>query len=146
GGAGKDTMRGGGGNDLYFVDNAGDVVEELGSDSGDEARSAAVLMTAMAGVEHYTYSGTKAWNFAGTGADNRIAGGGGADKLEGASGNDTLLGNAGNDLLVGGIGDDWLDGGLGSDTMKGGAGKDTYVVNAVGDKIDEEGNADIGDL
>jgi Ca2+-binding RTX toxin-like protein len=146
GGTGKDTMRGGGGNDLYLVDNAGDVVEELGSDSADEVKSAVVRFTAIAGVEHYTYSGATAWSFVGTSAANKVSSGADADKLDGASGNDTLLGNAGNDLLVGGIGDDWLDGGLGNDTMKGGAGKDTYVVNAAGDKIDEEGNTDIGDL
>ncbi len=41
---------------------------------------------------------------------------------------------------------DSLDGGTGNDLMKGGAGNDTYVVNAAGDKIDEEGNADTADL
>ena len=112
----------------------------------DEVKSAVVRFGAIAGIEHYTYSGSVAWAFAGTGADNRVSGGRGADKLDAANGNDTLLGNAGNDLLAGGAGDDWLDGGLGSDTMKGAAGKDTYLVNAVGDKIDEEGNAGIGDL
>ena len=146
GGTGKDTMRGGSGNDFYVVDNVGDVVEELGSDSGDEVKSATVRFTAIAGIEHYTYLGTAAWAFVATSADNKIAGGAGADQLNGANGNDTLFGNAGNDLLIGGLGDDWLDGGLGNDTMKGGAGKDTYVVNAAGDKIDEEGNADNGDL
>jgi Ca2+-binding RTX toxin-like protein len=146
GGTGMDTMRGAGGNDHYLVDNAGDVVEELGSDSGDEVKSAVVRFSAIAGIEHYSYSGATAWAFVATAADNKVSGGGGADKLDGANGNDTLLGNTGNDLLLGGAGDDWLDGGLGSDTMKGGTGKDTYVVNSVGDKVDEGGNADVGDL
>jgi Ca2+-binding RTX toxin-like protein len=147
GGTGKDTMRGGAGNDFYLVDNAGDVIDEqLNSDTGDEVKSAVVRFAAIASIEHYTYTGTAAWTFVATSANNKILGGSGADKLDGADGNDTLLGNAGNDLLAGSIGDDGLDGGVGNDTMKGGAGKDTYVVNATGDKIDEEGNADVGDL
>ena len=147
GGTGADTLRGGAGNDLYIVDKAGDVVDEQGNaDTGDEVKSASVLLAAIAGIEHYTFTGTKAWTFTGNGSDNRITGGSGADNLDGADGNDTLLGNGGNDTLAGGIGDDSLDGGTGNDLMKGGAGNDTYVVNAAGDKIDEEGNADTADL
>jgi len=144
---GNDTLRGGAGNDLYIVDKAGDVVDEQGNtDTGDEVKSASVLLTAIAGIEHYTFTGTKAWTFTGNGSDNRITGGSGADSLDGAAGNDTISGNGGNDTLAGGIGKDSLDGGTGNDLMKGGAGNDTYVVNAAGDKIDEEGNADTADL
>jgi Ca2+-binding RTX toxin-like protein len=145
--AGNDTLRGGGGNDLYIVDKVGDVVdEESNTDTGDEVKSVTVLLAAIAGIEHYTFAGTKAWTFTGNGSDNRISGGSGADNLDGAGGNDTLLGNGGNDTLTGGIGADSLDGGTGNDLMKGGAGSDIYVVNAAGDKIDEEGNADAADL
>jgi Ca2+-binding RTX toxin-like protein len=144
--AGKDTLMGGGGNDLYILDNAGDVVDEQGADTGDEVKSATVRFAAIAGIENYTYTGSAAWTFAGTGADNRISGGAGADNLGGADGNDTVFGNSGNDTLAGGAGDDWLDGGLGNDTMKGGIGNDTYVLNAAGDKIDGEDNADVADL
>jgi Ca2+-binding RTX toxin-like protein len=147
GGIGADTLRGGAGNDLYIVDKAGDVVDEQGNaDTGDEVKSASVLLSSIAGIEHYTFTGAAAWTFAGSGANNRIFGGLGADNLDGTGGNDTLLGNGGNDTLIGGIGADSLDGGFGNDVMKGGAGNDTYVVNAVGDKIDEQGNADTGDL
>ena len=144
---GADTLRGGAGNDVYIVDQAGDVVDEQGNtDTGDEVKSASVLLAAITGIEHYTFTGTKAWTFTGNGSDNRITGGSGADNLNGAGGNDTLLGNGGNDTLAGGSGADSLDGGTGNDLMKGGAGNDTYVVNAAGDKIDEEGNADTADL
>ena len=144
---GADTLRGGAGNDLYIVDKAGDVVDEQGNaDTGDEVKSATVLLTSIAGIEHYTFTGAAAWTFTGTGSDNRITGGTGANSLDGADGNDTLLGNGGNDTLIGGLGVDSLDGGTGNDLMKGGAGNDIYVVNAVGDKIDEEANADTGDL
>ena len=142
-----DTLRGGTGNDVYIVDKAGDVVDEQGNtDAGDEVKSASVLLASIAGIEHYTFTGAAAWTFTGSGADNRITGGSGANNLDGAGGNDTLLGNGGNDSLLGGSGNDSLDGGTGSDLMKGGAGNDTYVVNAVGDKIDEQGNADTADL
>ncbi|HKP25759.1 MAG TPA: PQQ-dependent sugar dehydrogenase [Dongiaceae bacterium] len=145
--AGNDTLRGGAGNDVYIVDQAGDVVDEQGNaDIGDEVKSASVLLAAIAGIEHYAFTGTAAWTFAGNGSDNRVSGGSGADSLDGASGNDTLLGNGGNDTLAGGLGKDSLDGGLGNDLMKGGAGDDLYVVNAAGDKIDEDGNADAADL
>jgi Ca2+-binding RTX toxin-like protein len=39
GGAGADTMRGGFGSDVYFVDNAGDVLDEGGGNGPNEVRS-----------------------------------------------------------------------------------------------------------
>ena len=147
GGGGADLLFGGTGNDIYVVDNAGDVVnEESNTDTNDELRSAALLLGSVAGIEHYTYSGSAAWNFTGTSAGNKVSGGTGNDILNGAVGNDTLSGNGGNDTLIGGIGDDWLDGGTGNDAMKGGAGNDIYVVSDAGDTIDEEGNADSADV
>ena len=147
GGAGADTLKGAAGNDTYILDNVGDVVdEETNTDSGDEVKSTAPIAAAFAGIENYTYTGTKAWNFTATAADNKISGGSVSDALNGGAGNDTLLGNSGNDVLIGEDGDDWLDGGIGNDKMKGGAGNDTYLVNALGDSIDEEGNLDTNDL
>ena len=52
---------------------------------------------------------------------------------------DTLNGGAGNDLLFGGSGGDTLNGGAGADHMFGGTGSDTYVVDSVGDVVDETG-------
>ncbi len=83
--------------------------------------------------------------FGGVGNDT-LLGAQGNDILTGGAGNDNMRGGAGNDTLAGGIGADSLDGGTGNDLMKGGTGNDTYVVNAAGDKIDEEGNADTADL
>ena len=45
----------------------------------------------------------------------------------------TLIGNAGNDIL---------NGKGGTDILKGGAGNDTYLLDNVGDGVDEQGNAD----
>ena len=63
------------------------------------------------------------------------------DTIYGFNGNDTLNGLAGNDVLYGGDGNDRLVGGLGADTMVGGDGNDTYVVDNVGDVVDETGGS-----
>ncbi|MBB6341755.1 Ca2+-binding RTX toxin-like protein [Pseudomonas fluvialis] len=60
-----------------------------------------------------------------------------ADTLTGSFVNDHLMGLAGNDLLLGKQGNDYLDGGSGADTLKGGSGSDTYIIDNVGDVIDE---------
>jgi Ca2+-binding RTX toxin-like protein len=146
GGVGADTLRGGAGNDIYVVDNAGDKIDEgANADTGDEVKSSLVLGL-FAGIENYTYTGTKAWSFTGTTANNKISGNTVNDTLNGAAGDDMLLGNGGNDLLIGEAGNDTLDGGAGIDKMLGGAGNDTYVINALTDVINEEGNADTDDV
>jgi Ca2+-binding RTX toxin-like protein len=65
-----------------------------------------------------------------------------ANTLTGSTGNDQLLGLAGNDTLVGGAGNDVLNGGTGADLLKGGLGNDTYVVDDVGDVVDETPTVD----
>jgi Ca2+-binding RTX toxin-like protein len=60
-----------------------------------------------------------------------------ANTLIGSAGHDQLLGLAGNDTLVGGAGNDVLNGGTGADLLKGGLGNDSYVVDDVGDVVDE---------
>ncbi|QXH45711.1 calcium-binding protein [Pseudomonas xanthosomatis] len=52
-------------------------------------------------------------------------------------GNDTLLGSTGNDTLLGFAGDDLIDGRGGADIMIGGVGNDTYVVDNIGDQVQE---------
>jgi Ca2+-binding RTX toxin-like protein len=64
----------------------------------------------------------------------------GNDSIQGGPDDDHLLGRAGSDTIVGFGGDDTLEGGAGADLMKGGPGDDTYVVDNVGDKIEEAGN------
>ena len=146
GGTGADTITGGAGNDTYIVDSLLDLVDEgVNTDSADLVKTNVLIAGAFAGIENYTYTGTKAWTFTGTTADNKITGGSVKDTLNGGDGNDTLLGNGGNDVLFGEVGDDLLDGGVGSDKMKGGAGNDTYVISALTDVVDEEGNADTDD-
>src|SRR5262249_17227049 len=118
--AGADTMAGGKGDDIYYIDDAGDVVTENPSaGTADEVRTTLDL-TRIANVENYSYTGTKAQNFTDTDAgDHKITTGSGADSLGGGNGNDTL------------------NGGAGADTMAGGAGDDTYVVDNLKDSIIE---------
>ena len=125
GGAGTDTLVGGIGNDLYVVDNAKDVISELGSDSGDTVRSSTIsldlTLPAYAGIENIELQGKLALHAAGNDGVNSITGNDGANLLSG---------HGGNDVLVGGAGNDTLDGGGGVDVMTGGAGDDTYLVDS----------------
>lgn len=146
GGAGADTLKAGGGNDKYVLDHAGDVVDEEGNtDEGDEVLTKLAIAGPVAGIENYTYTGTKAWTFTGSADANRVTGNTAADSIDGAEGNDMLLGNGGNDTLTGGLGDDTLDGGAGDDKLRGGAGNDVYVIGSLKDTIDEGGNLDTDD-
>ena len=63
----------------------------------------------------------------------------GFENVTGSNFNDTLTGTTGNNVLSGLAGNDTLNGGVGADTMFGGTGNDTYVVDNVGDVVDETG-------
>ena len=97
-------MAGGSGDDMYFVDDAGDVVVEV--DNGDiDTVWSSIDYTLGADVERLVLTGGAR---SGTGNDlaNRIAGNAGDNTLDGGAGADTLEGGAGNDVyLVGDAGD-----------------------------------------
>jgi Ca2+-binding RTX toxin-like protein len=142
GGAGADNMRGGAGNDVYVIDGE-DVINESiagsgGTDTVQSSISFSLANTAslLGAVENLTLLGSGDITGTGNALGNRLAGN---------AGNNTLGGGAGDDSIHGFDGNDWLDGGTGEDLLKGGTGNDTYVVDAAGDTIDEEGNADAGD-
>ncbi|MDE3816037.1 calcium-binding protein [Sinorhizobium meliloti] len=111
GGAANDVMRGGLGDDTYFVDNAGDIVDE-NSDSGaglDIIRSGISLSLAntaavKGNVEYLVLLGTGAINGSGNALNNAMSGNGAANTLNGAAGNDLLNGSLGNDTLIGSAG------------------------------------------
>ena len=113
GGLGADTLAGGAGTDTYYVDNAGDAVNEASGDGQDWVLST-ITYALGANVE-------------------------GLALLSAANINAT--GNSANNWLYGGAGNNSLDGGLGDDTMVGGLGNDTYVVDAAGDVVTEGQNA-----
>ncbi len=129
GGAGADVMQGLVGNDLYIVDNAADVIIELGGGGTDSVIvDAAVNYTLAADLENLTLRNAGALQGTGNNLDNTIIGNTAAN---------TLLGLAGNDSLNGGGGNDTMNGGAGIDTMTGGAGADRFVF---GSNIAEIGN------
>ncbi|MBC8091407.1 MAG: calcium-binding protein [Pseudonocardia sp.] len=121
GGTGIDRLSGGLGNDLYRVDNAGDVVLEA-VDAGDDVVYASVTYTLVNGAERLILTGTAA-NGTGNNAANRITGNTAANRLTGGAGLDTL------------------DGGAGADTLVGGLGSDLYVVDNAGDLVSEAGGS-----
>jgi Ca2+-binding RTX toxin-like protein len=103
GNGGADTMRGGAGDDRYFVENAGDVVDESITGSGG-------VDTVQSSVS-FSLTGTKALgaveNLALTGNGNiNGAGNGLANTIDGNRFNNDLMGMAGNDILEGGRGAD----------------------------------------
>ena len=57
----------------------------------------------------------------------------------GSAFNDTLTGTTGANVLTGLDGNDTLNGGAGADRMLGGLGHDIYVVDNIGDVVDESG-------
>lgn len=110
GGAGADRMLGGLGDDVYVVDNAGDLALELARQGIDRVESS---ITYRLGVhlENLTLTGAAAINGTGNGLAN------------------TLIGNAAGNTLVGGAGNDILNGGAGNDRLNGGVGQDTFVFD-----------------
>jgi Ca2+-binding RTX toxin-like protein len=124
GGAGADAMAGGLGNDLYFVDDAGDVVTEAAAAGTDEVRaSIAAYSLVGANVENLSAGSDIAHDFRGNSGNNVITGG---------SGNDVLrLHDGGNDIVNAGAGNDSLFfiGTLSAgDLVNGGSGTDTLVL------------------
>jgi Ca2+-binding RTX toxin-like protein len=117
---GADTMRGGAGNDTYWVDTAGDIVEELEGEGEDTVTAAVTYTLVSQFVENLTLGGTAVINGTGNESANK------------------LTGNGKNNELYGLGGDDILDGGLGNDRMEGGLGDDIYYVNATGDTVVEQ--------
>lgn len=111
GGAGRDRIYAGGGDDFVeggspgvFRGEEGDVVY---AGAGDDV----VYGDEFVGLDTATELGNVAQSSSAKG--DLLSGGAGDDQLIGATAQDVLLGGGGADLLIGGAGDDVLDGGAG---------------------------------
>ncbi|HET7716882.1 MAG TPA: hypothetical protein VFK86_14760, partial [Bauldia sp.] len=138
GGAGDDVMAGGADDDVYFVDSAGDVVNETAAGSSGIDRVESTITYALgANVENLDLNGGDPINGFGNSLANIINGNGDNNQLFGAGDNDTLNGLGGSDLVDGGDGNDTLTGGTGgeADTIIGGAGNDTVNMGGGNDVI-----------
>ena len=105
GGRGADRMEGGSGNDIYFVDNARDVLVEV---SGDDTVKSAVSWTLAKGFERLELIGSASINATGNSSFSIITGNSGKNKLDGGAGVDHLTGGKGRDILKGGTGFDFF--------------------------------------
>ena len=196
GGRGADILVGGLGDDVYYVDNVGDVVTEVvttvgeaSTVQGNDTINSSVSYTIAANVETLTLTGADNINATGDSAANVLNGNAGNNVIDGGAGNDTMSGGAGDDTYVIDAGDvvneaadqgtdtisvgydytlganfenliltgsavngtgnaaantltgnaqaNTLNGLAGADTMAGGAGDDTYIVDNVGDVVNE---------
>ncbi|MDX0759824.1 calcium-binding protein [Sinorhizobium medicae] len=108
---GADTMRAGAGDDIYYVDNTGDIVDE-NQDSGagiDTVRSSISFSLAdtavvKGSVERLSLLGNGAINGTGNALSNALTGNDAGNTLDGAAGNDSINGGLGNDTLIGATG------------------------------------------
>lgn len=126
-----DTLIGGTGGDLYFLDSGRDRVIELVDEGFDQIIASFNIKGFSSNydnVESFTLAGTADTAF-GSDRDDEI--------FANATRRSFLEGRAGNDLLVGSDFNDRLDGGTGADQMRGGDGNDVYKVDDLGDRVIE---------
>ncbi len=128
GGAGADTLTGGLGDDIYYVDNAGDLVTEAAGEGSDQVFSS-ITYTLTANVEALTLLGSAAINGTGNALSNLIVGNSGSNVLAGVAGNDVLDGQAGADTMSGGLGNDTFYVDTGADVVIEAAGEGADTVN-----------------
>ena len=115
--AGADHMTGAMGNDIYVVNNIGDIVDETSRSGVDTVQSSitfSLLDTShvLGNVENLMLTGTASIDATGN------------------MGVNSLVGNAGNNIIRAAAGDDKIEGLGGSDTLTGGLGNDTFIFRS----------------
>ena len=101
GNSAANTLIGGTGNDIYIVDNTGDIVTETSTLATEiDTVQSSVTYTLKANIENLILTGTTAINGTGNTLNNAITGNDGKNTLNGGTGADTLIGGLGNDIYV----------------------------------------------
>ena len=142
GGTGADSMSGGAGNDIYFVDNAGDVVSE-GAGQGNDAVFTSIDYGLTANVETLVMQGTAGLQGFGNALANTLFGNGGNNLIDGGVGGDTMVGGLGDDIY-------FVDDGFDQVVENVGAGNDAifttthFVLSANVETLVQQGSADLG--
>ena len=103
GGAGKDTLIGGAGNDEYYVDSDDEIQEA--PNSGNDLISPNFSLMMPDNIED-AYLAVSGLTVTGNILDNAMFGTDGADTMNGGVGNDVIEGSLGVDALNGGAGND----------------------------------------
>jgi Ca2+-binding RTX toxin-like protein len=98
GGTGADRMSGGTGNDLFVVDNLGDVVTEQFGQGTDTVQSNLTYVLG-ANLENLTLTGSAAINGTGNSLNNVLIGNSAANVLSGGAGNDTYVVGSGDTVV-----------------------------------------------
>jgi len=164
-----DTLSGGAGSDIYIIDEAGEVISELSTDTGtdvvlskvDFSMSQSLNVEALVLDDTFNGNGTsQAWYAEGGDKADVIIGNSSENYIAGGLGNDILTGDFNNnapssywpvqtnatDVVDGGDGDDILlamAGPAADNILLGGAGNDLYIVmNANTDVNDASGTSD----
>jgi len=96
GGLGNDVMKGGAGNDTYYVDSTGDTITDT---SGTDTVFASISYTLGTKLENLTLTGTDALTGIGNTDKNTLVGNAGNNVLDGLGGTDSLTGGAGADVF-----------------------------------------------
>jgi Ca2+-binding RTX toxin-like protein len=121
--AGIETLKGGVGNDTYVLGgyffNTGATQSSVQDNAGIDTITSTIdrALTNFAGVENLVLLGSANVNGTGSTLDNKMDGNAGKNTLSGFAGKDRLDGGGGNDILRGGQGADKLAGGGGADTF-----------------------------
>lgn len=125
GGLGIDTMIGGRGDDVYYVNEYFDEIVENAGEGLDTAYSSSSYKMVQENLENLVLTGNSNINVTANNSDN------------------LLTGNSGNNVFYALNGNDTIEGGIGADSMYGGYGNDIFYVDNLNDVVKEFGNQGI---